>query len=108
MKTLKDQLYSIMTTLDVLMRGPPIPDQTIDFVRGSLYGGVLGDFIANPGKYKDEDLSSGQWTLLFYLLRQLTPEILSPEELNGIDLAISNGSLGEELREAELNERNRQ
>lgn len=106
---IRERFDSLLMTLDRLFRGPPISVDGAVFVRNILLGGFLRDFIANPTKFKDEagpSISRSEWWTLYFVLRQLTPEILTHEELDKIDQALSGGLFGEELNEMEVTARN--
>jgi hypothetical protein len=80
-----------------LRNGPPIDEFELALAREVYIGGFLEKFIKEPAKVvaaAEGFVTRSEWMRLFFALRDVTPEVLTHEELDRIDKVISNGEFG--------------
>lgn len=97
----------LLDDLEPLRRGPPISERDRLVTRRSAGYGLLKELIessANVAKMAGPSIDRDQWWLLFCVLQDLTPEIISFEELATIDRGIGNGEFGHLMRECEASD----
>ena len=82
------QLDTLLLVLDRLRQGPPISDEVQRWAREDAAGGMLGEMLANPKRFKWL-FHTAYWSVLYSMLCDVTPEVLSHKELGHIDCGIT-------------------
>src|SRR5260370_42030306 len=84
----EERLDALLVSLDQLRKGGPITEEVQRWAREELLGGMLGELIAEPEKFR-WIRKTGYWHLVYCLLLDLSPEVVSAEEVGRIDTGIT-------------------
>jgi hypothetical protein len=99
-----ERVGSLIVALEKLGKGPPIKGSDRLIIRKHTAGGLLEELIERPAEIVEEtgiEAGENKWGVLYVMLRDVVPEVLSVEELEAIDRDLSNGQFGEWERERE-------
>ena len=102
-----ERVGSLIVALEKLGKGPPIKGSDRLIIRKHTAGGLLEELIERPAEIVEEtgiEAGENKWGVLYVMLRDVVPEVLSVEELEAIDRDLSNGQFGEWERERERKE----
>ena len=83
----EERLDTFLVSLDQLRKGGRITEEVQRWAREELVGGMLGELIAEPEKFRWIK-ETGYWHLLYALLLDLC-EVVSPEEIGRIDAGVT-------------------
>jgi len=109
-RSIREQFNSLLAMLDILRRGPPISDETSRMARDVFVDGLLGELVAHPREIAARagpSPGTREWFLLYLVLRDLTPEVLTHEELDKFDREIGDGNFSKWWGEYEIKETTR-
>jgi hypothetical protein len=85
---------SLLMSLDSLRSGPPITEEVRAMAREEFVGGLITELINGPSNEMRAAIKqSGSLHLLFLMLRDVVPEVLSNSEYAQIDLNLTNPTI---------------
>jgi hypothetical protein len=100
---------SLIAALEKIGKGPPIKTSARLIIRRHTAGGLLEELIERSAEIVEEtgiEAGEDKWGVLYVMLRDVVPEVLSSEELEVIDRGLSNGQFGQLMREGERKSQN--